>query len=112
MEITPAVSGAKRPRVTRAKKSSEPAEKPIEVKAMEVKAVPAPKPRAKRKVKEVAPATESPAAAPLDLTPVIATAAYYLAAARNFEAGHEMEDWLTAEQQVLATYGIGTSQAA
>jgi len=28
---------------------------------------------------------------------LIATAAYYLAEKRGFEAGHEMEDWLAAE---------------
>lgn len=117
MEITPPISAAKRSRVTLAKKTPESAaRKPIEVKAVEVKAAPEPtptsKPRAKRKVKEAAPASEASAAAPLDLTPMIATAAYYLAAGRNFAPGYEMEDWLTAERQVLATYGIGASQAA
>ena len=31
---------------------------------------------------------------------LIAVAAYYLAERRNFEPGHETEDWLTAELQV------------
>ena len=31
---------------------------------------------------------------------MIATTAYYFAAERNFEAGHELEDWLKAEQLV------------
>jgi hypothetical protein len=31
---------------------------------------------------------------------LIATAAYYLAEKRNFEPGHEAEDWLTAEGQI------------
>jgi hypothetical protein len=31
---------------------------------------------------------------------LIAVAAYYLAEGRNFEPGHETEDWLTAESQV------------
>lgn len=30
----------------------------------------------------------------------IAVAAYYLAEQRGFEAGHELEDWLQAEQQL------------
>lgn len=33
---------------------------------------------------------------------LIATAAYYLAERRNFEPGHETEDWLAAESQVRA----------
>lgn len=31
---------------------------------------------------------------------LIAVAAYYLAEGRNFEPGHETEDWLAAESQV------------
>jgi hypothetical protein len=31
----------------------------------------------------------------------IAVIAYHLAEGRNFEPGHEMEDWLAAESQVL-----------
>jgi len=31
---------------------------------------------------------------------LIAVAAYYLAEQRNFEPGHETEDWLAAERQV------------
>ncbi|MHB8476773.1 MAG: DUF2934 domain-containing protein [Steroidobacteraceae bacterium] len=31
---------------------------------------------------------------------LIAVAAYYLAERRNFEPGHETEDWLAAESQV------------
>jgi hypothetical protein len=30
----------------------------------------------------------------------IARAAYFLAEARAFEPGHELDDWLTAEQQI------------
>jgi len=32
----------------------------------------------------------------------IAVAAYYRAERRNFEPGHELEDWLDAEAEVLA----------
>jgi hypothetical protein len=31
---------------------------------------------------------------------LIATAAYYLAERRNFEPGHEHEDWMAAEAQI------------
>jgi Protein of unknown function (DUF2934) len=37
-----------------------------------------------------------------DLHQAIAVVAYHLAERRNFEPGHEMEDWLNAEAQVLA----------
>jgi hypothetical protein len=37
-----------------------------------------------------------------DLGGMIATAAYYLAAARNFTPGHELDDWLEAERSVRA----------
>jgi hypothetical protein len=35
-----------------------------------------------------------------DMASRIATAAYYRAAQRGFEPGHELDDWLHAEQQV------------
>jgi hypothetical protein len=38
-----------------------------------------------------------------ELGDMIATAAYYLAAARNFTPGHELDDWLEAERSVRAT---------
>lgn len=34
---------------------------------------------------------------PAEISGMIATAAYYFAAERNFAAGHELEDWLRAE---------------
>lgn len=34
---------------------------------------------------------------------LIATTAYFLAAARGFEPGHELEDWLEAERRVSAS---------
>jgi len=39
---------------------------------------------------------------PKELHQAIMLAAYYLAEARNFEAGHELEDWLNAEAQIMA----------
>ena len=36
-----------------------------------------------------------------DLHQAIAVIAYQLAESRNFELGHEMEDWLNAEGEVL-----------
>jgi hypothetical protein len=35
---------------------------------------------------------------------MIATAAYYLAERRNFEPGHELDDWLEAERQIHALH--------
>jgi hypothetical protein len=39
---------------------------------------------------------------PEELHQAISVVAYYLAEGRNLEPGHEMEDWLNAEAQVLA----------
>lgn len=50
------------------------------------------KPRARR---GAAPASES-------RRRMIAEAAYYRAAARDFEGGHEIEDWLAAERELGA----------
>jgi hypothetical protein len=49
--------------------------------------------------------------APGDLTGMIATAAYFCAEHRQFEPGHELEDWLTAEQQIRATLLTESSAA-
>lgn len=107
METTPSSS---RPRTTKVRttksagpKSSVPAKKPVETKPVAAKPVAA-KPKAaaaprKRKTLTIAP--QSPASA--DLTPMIATAAYYLAEQRQFAAGYEMQDWLAAEQLVRAS---------
>jgi hypothetical protein len=46
--------------------------------------------------------TGGSADSPEELHQVIAVTAYHLAERRNFEPGHEMEDWLNAEAQVLA----------
>ena len=35
-----------------------------------------------------------------ELLGMIATAAYYIAEHRDFEPGHELEDWLEAERQI------------
>ena len=37
---------------------------------------------------------------PAELTGMIATAAYFLAAERNFAPGRELDDWLEAERRV------------
>lgn len=65
------------------------------------------KPRAPRKTlttKSTAAEAPAPTDEPGDeeLGGMIATAAYYLAAARNFEPGHELEDWLEAERSIRA----------
>jgi hypothetical protein len=71
------------------------------------------KPNQTQKTAPVATPTEAPivptAAPPVaviegqlleDMDGMIATAAYYLAERRNFAPGHELEDWLEAEQQI------------
>jgi hypothetical protein len=35
----------------------------------------------------------------------IAITAYFIAAQRNFVSGHELDDWLNAEREVLSRYG-------
>jgi hypothetical protein len=47
------------------------------------------------------PAGKGPQSAE-ELHQLTAVAAYYLAERRNFEPGHEMEDWLIAEAQIRA----------
>jgi Protein of unknown function (DUF2934) len=42
---------------------------------------------------------------------LIARAAYDLAEHRGFEPGHELDDWLCAEQQVEAALSCGAPQA-
>jgi hypothetical protein len=103
MEITPGSSGstdAKRarakPKVT-AKGSSEAA--PAAIK----------KPRTPRKTLTTKTPIGRPehacVAEPIqeDVGSMIATAAYFRAAARNFTPGHELEDWLEAERSVHAS---------
>jgi hypothetical protein len=117
MESTPDTSSAKR---TRAKPrvvvkdpvgGSSPAGKTASAAAK--------KPRTPRKTPTKAPAPEAatgdvtivaaslestpePKPSPEDVGHMIATAAYYLAAARNFTPGHELDDWLEAERTIHA----------
>lgn len=58
------------------------------------------KPRAPRKTLTTKTAVAEPSSE--ELGGMIATAAYYLAAARNFTPGHELDDWLEAERSVRA----------
>lgn len=44
------------------------------------------------------------APSPEVLTSMISTAAYYRAANRGFTPGHELDDWLEAERQILASH--------
>jgi hypothetical protein len=39
---------------------------------------------------------------PIDRDQMIATAAYFRAANRQFQPGHELEDWLSAEREIDA----------
>ena len=54
---------------------------------------------------------ESTAGAPAEQRGRIALAAYFKAEARGFVPGHEMEDWLAAEQEV-AKRKAGASELA
>jgi hypothetical protein len=38
----------------------------------------------------------------------ITEAAYYRAQQRDFEPGHEMDDWLAAEHEIMEREGAGT----
>ena len=94
MDLTPINSTTKKVRA----KSTTAAPKEKKDKVAATKAV-----RARKKavsVPESMPASGM-AVSSEQLTAMIATAAYYIAAARNFAPGNEMEDWLEAERQVL-----------
>ena len=66
------------------------------------------KPRRKPAPDAVAPETQieivtmqaAPEPGTEDLTGLIATTAYFIAAERNFAAGHELDDWLEAERRI------------
>lgn len=47
-------------------------------------------------------ASPAPGEAPIVRVQRIAVAAYYLAEKRNFTAGYELDDWLSAERQIDA----------
>ena len=100
MEITPDSSSAKRARA----KPKVVAKEPVEAKSAAAK-----KPRAARKSPTVKPPQAEMAIVAATIEPMsedvgtmIAMAAYYLAAARNFSPGHELDDWLAAERAVHA----------
>ena len=102
MEMTPEGSPGSSP-AKRTTKSKAPVKSAAEA-APAVK-----KPRAPRKTLTTkAAATETPVVAAAvepsteELDGMIATAAYYLAAARNFMPGHELDDWMEAERSVRA----------
>lgn len=92
MEMTPEGS----PSTKRSKRVH--AESKVMVKSAEAPAVK--KPRAPRKTLTTKAAATEPSSE--ELGGMIATAAYYLAAARNFTPGHELDDWLEAERSVRA----------
>jgi hypothetical protein len=96
MDATPAAPAPKRARV-------KVATKPIATDTEATK-----KPRIRKKLAPTATAAaESPSEE--QMHGMIATAAYFLAAERNFEPGHELEDWLVAERSVRAQIVIPNS---
>jgi len=87
-------AGAPPPKRARAKASEESAKLPI---------VTTKKPRARKPGQMLAGAPVEVVAMQAsgeDLSGMIATTAYFIAAERNFAAGHELEDWLEAERRV------------
>lgn len=46
-------------------------------------------------------------ASPEEIRKLIAEAAYYRAKERGFEPGHELEDWIEAESEVMSRIGRG-----
>ncbi|HEX6321835.1 MAG TPA: DUF2934 domain-containing protein [Burkholderiales bacterium] len=60
--------------------------------------------KAPRKTKAATPNPDSSArveASPEDIRKLIAEAAYYRAKQRGFQPGHELEDWIQAESEVM-----------
>jgi Protein of unknown function (DUF2934) len=108
METTPSSSAPRTTKVRTTKpavpKSSTPA-KPSTAAKVVAKAV-VEKPKSKPKVaaaprkRKAVMAEPAPSAVAADLTPMIATAAYYLAEYRQFAPGYEMQDWLAAEHMI------------
>lgn len=118
MEITPATSTSaakSRTAKVRASSSAEPAKSKAPKKskavaaetAVEAKPQKAPKPRKSVAKSSPAEAVETvtvvkPSTA--ELSSMIAQAAYYIAAQRDFAPGNEFEDWLAAEREILSRY--------
>jgi len=94
MEITPATSVTRTSKVRVAKKS-------VPKSGNEATPVAAKKPPAVKRARKVV-AKKLVVSASVDVAAMVAEAAYYRAEHRQFTPGHELEDWLAAEQQVLA----------
>ena len=92
MDVSSASGSTKRPRVKTATKTA--AAPKAERKTLTAKAKKPNAPVPDPVVLERLPAP------PTDLTATIATAAFYLAAQRNFAPGHELDDWLEAERRI------------
>lgn len=93
MDLTPTTSTTKRVR------SKSPASVPKEKAAAATKTI-----RTRKKPGSSdgsMPVSSGVAVSSEQLTVMIATAAYYIAAERNFAPGNEIDDWLMAERQVL-----------
>lgn len=89
METTPVTPAVRTAKVRIAKAAVPKSSSPT------TKSVPAAR-KNKTLTKKSAPPTTA-----IDLCHMIATAAYYLAEQRQFAPGYELQDWLTAEQQIL-----------
>jgi hypothetical protein len=92
MDVTPSQDSPQRPRAKSAKKDGSP--KPARKTLTTTRRKSAPS-------AVVIGATPEP---PLDLNDMIAKEAFYLAAARDFAPGGELDDWLEAERRVRARH--------
>jgi hypothetical protein len=101
MESTPDASPAKRIRA-KPKVVKDPGQGKIQSAAVKKPRAPRKTPTAKPAVTDAVIVAASLEPAMEDVGTMIATAAYYLAAARNFSPGHELDDWLEAERAIHA----------
>lgn len=96
MQMSPIASPSRRPRA----KSADDRATAMSRKTRARKAPTGPAPAAKDEAIDiVAPHRDS-----AELQGMIATAAYFLAAERNFAPGRELEDWFEAERRVCGRY--------
>lgn len=95
MEITPVTPAVRTVKVRTTKAAAPKSDTAI------AKPKPAAAPRKRKTLTKKAVVSE-PAMA-IDPTPMIATAAYFMAERRHFAPGHELQDWLAAEQLICGS---------
>ena len=83
---------------------SDPSESPVESMAASVTGIPKTKATRTTRRPEIAKTDSRPNVVPINLDDEIRRLAYLLSERRGFEPGHETEDWLNAEREVLGRY--------